>query len=262
MSEARAFPLPAPTRTKQRRLYSRWSSAGGAQAAAAAPSSPPPPPPPREKQLSENLQRWDISALATERTLITDVNAAFVGGKASGAHLLWRLGCPREVWHGSTVGSDGSPSQRAPGSFGFGWSCERPSVETRERQRRHFRINVFTRLQTASNEGKQSKPVQPGWRPVENPNIRSGQMICARWRARSCFPQSQQQTGNAASASFAVNQINNSPIWLTTVWSAVLIPCILFCFSWTSQKHQRRTGSAVNKGVRKVEFWNTWSCSF
>lgn len=92
---AGASALPAPSRTKQRRLYSRWSSAGGILPLQAPPTLTPQP---REKQLSpsENLQCGNISALVTGTTLITaqksDANAAFVGGKASPAHLLsWRV---------------------------------------------------------------------------------------------------------------------------------------------------------------------------
>lgn len=136
---------------------------------------PTPTPPPREKQLSpsENLQCGDISALVTEATLITaqksDANAAFVGGKASPAHLLsWRVEAAAGLSEGGVTREHRRLTRLILAKelmihFGFGGGCEQPSVETRERQRRHTQKSVFTRLQTASNEGKQPKRVHPGW---------------------------------------------------------------------------------------------------
>lgn len=61
--------------------------------------------------------------------------------------------------------------------------------------RRHFKISrrVFTRLQKASSERKQSRRGNLGWNPLQNINILSGQTIHAQ-RARSCLPLSQRQT--------------------------------------------------------------------
>lgn len=172
-SWAGAPALPAPSRTKQRRLYSRWGSAGGILPLQAAPLTPPP----REKQLSpsENLQCGDISSSVTETTLITaqksDVNAAFVGGKASPAHLLsWRL----EAGGGGGWAVRGRCDTRTQtdhtahprkelmihldleeAASSRQWRRENGNADTLK--------SVFTRLQTASNEGKQPQRVHPGW---------------------------------------------------------------------------------------------------
>lgn len=146
-------------------------------AAAGSPPHPPSPPPPREKQLSpsENLQCGDISSSVTETTLITaqksDTNAAFVGGKASPAHLLsWRV----EAGGGGGWAVRGRCDTRTQtdhtahprkelmihldleeAASSRQWRRENGNADTLK--------SVFTRLQTASNEGKQPQRVHPGW---------------------------------------------------------------------------------------------------